>query len=60
MNGHLTEISYEEYIKDCNHDTSNMLFDVFDFRLDNKCRRCRAELPEAETGMEHTVDRWRM
>ena len=58
MDGRLTEIPYEDYIKDCGHDTSNMLFDVFDARHDNKCRRCRAELPEVNR--EHSIDRWRM
>ena len=29
MDGRLTEIPYEDYIKDCGHDTSSMLFDVF-------------------------------
>ena len=36
----------------------HMLFDVFDSRLDNKCCRCLAELPEVNRG--HSIDRWGM
>ena len=56
MDGKLSGIPYEGYIKDCGHDTSNMLFDVFYSRNDSRRRRCLAELDE--TGFGYSIDRW--